>query len=120
MTGAEPAHGDTVTGAATRLLAAWADGDEDAGGRLWSILYEDLRGIARRHLRDERSGHTLDPTALVHEAWMRIGPENADAASNRAQYLAFASRVMRSLLVDHARRRATDKRGGRQARVTLA
>ena len=112
-----------LTGEATQLLALWANGDTGAGERLWPLVYDDLRHIARRHLADERAGHTLDPTALVHEAWMQIGPEHARGASgvpNRSQYLAFASRVMRSYLVDHARRKGADKRGGRQKRVTLA
>jgi len=107
-------------------LALWAEGNADAGERLWPLIYEDLRRIARRHLSEERAGHTLDPTALVHEAWMQIDPgdavgvRGARGAANRGQYLAFASRVMRSFLVDHARRRGAEKRGGRQGRVTLA
>jgi len=109
-----------LTGEATQLLALWADGDADAGERLWPLVYEDLRRIARRHLSEERPGHTLDPTALVHEAWMQLGPEHARGAAGRGQYLAFASRVMRSFLVDHARRKGAEKRGGRRERVTLA
>lgn len=109
-----------VTGEVTQLLGLWAKGDAGAGERLWPLVYEDLRRIARRHVSGERAGHTLDPTALVHEAWMQIGPENAEQAANRGQYLAFASSVMRSYLVDHARRSQAEKRGGGRERVTLA
>ena len=108
-----------MTKEATELLALWARGDEEAGGRLMPLIYEDLRRIARRHLSGERTDHTLDPTALVHEAWLRFEPRHAEGAANRKQYLALASSLMRSLLVDHARRRDAEKRGGRRDRITL-
>lgn len=84
-------------------------------------LYAELRRLAGQHLRRERSGHTLQPTALAHEAWMRLaGSQNLDRpADDRARFLAAASVTIRRVLVDHARSRATAKRGGRWARVEV-
>lgn len=79
-------------------------------------LYLLLKEIARTHLRRERPGHTLQPTALVHEAWLRLAPE---ASAPRAEILAAAATAMRRILVDHARRRLARRRGGGQERVTL-
>lgn len=112
--------GSSMTGEATRLLELWSGGDADAGEQLWPLVYDDLRRMARRLYSTDGGDHTLDPTALVHEAWMQIRPEHAAGAVNRGQYLAFASRVMRSLLVDHVRMKGADKRGGRHVRVTLS
>ncbi len=85
------------------------------------VLYRELRRIAAAHLRRERAGHTLQPTALVHEAWVRLAGANADFQSrSRAHFLALAATVMRQVLVHHARRRNADKRGGaQQRRITL-
>jgi RNA polymerase sigma factor (TIGR02999 family) len=83
-------------------------------------LYEELRRLAGQHLRRERVGHTLQPTALVHEAWMRLAASTQLSADNgRARFLAAASVTIRRVLVDHARSRSTAKRGGRWARVEV-
>jgi RNA polymerase sigma-70 factor (ECF subfamily) len=84
---------------------------------LGEAAYAELRALAAAHLRRERRGHTLQPTALAHEAWLRLGPALASGASGGLQ--AAASRVLREILVDHARRRAAAKRGGAWRRVTL-
>src|SRR5262245_62547615 len=108
----KPSPGDV-----TRLLHAWRDGDESARDRLIPIIYQELRRRAGRKLRGERRGHTLRPTDLVHETYLRLCAQNP-AWQNREQLFAVASRLMRRILVDHARMRAAAKRGG--FRVTLA
>jgi RNA polymerase sigma-70 factor (ECF subfamily) len=85
-------------------------GDPVAEGQLSEHLYRDLRDIAGRLFANERRNHSLQPTAIVHEAWLRVGAIAPSA--NRGQFLALAARAMRNVLVDHARRRAADKRGG--------
>ena len=104
-------------GEVTRLLQAWQDGDEAARDRLLPIVYDDLRRRAAGHLRHDRHGHTLRPTDLVHETYLRLCTQNA-AWQNREQFFAMASRLMRRILVDHARARGAAKRGG-GLRVTL-
>jgi RNA polymerase sigma factor (TIGR02999 family) len=105
-------------GEVTRLLHAWGQGDEGARDRLLPVVYRELRRRAAGHLRHERSGHTLRPTDLVHETYLRLCDQNA-AWQNREQFFGVASRLMRRILVDHARRRAAAKRGA-GIRVTLA
>ncbi len=83
-------------------------------------LYEDLRGIARKYMRGERDSHTLQPTALVHEAYLRIADRVSSEQQNRGQLLGIAARAMRNVLADHARRKGALKRGGKAQRVTLA
>jgi RNA polymerase sigma-70 factor (ECF subfamily) len=83
-------------------------------------LYDDLRGIARDHMRRQHNSHTLQPTALVHEAYLKIADRVSAEQTNRGQLLAIAARAMRSVLVDHARRKGALKRGGKAQRVTLA
>ena len=107
-----PSPGDV-----TRLLHAWNEGDVGARDQLIPIIYAELRRRAAAHLRRERRGHTLRPTDLVHETYMRLRAQNA-AWQNREQLFAVASRLMRRILVDHARGRAAAKRGGGM-RVTL-
>ena len=102
----------------TGLLRAWGDGDLEARDRVLSIVYQDLRGQASRYLRRERAGHTLEPTALVHEAYLRLVPPR-EPWQSRAHFFAVAAQAMRRILVDHARRRASIKRGGALTRVTL-
>lgn len=98
-------------GEVTLLLAEWSLGRKDALARLIPLVYTELRRMAGHCMRDERPGHTLQPTALVHEAFLRlVGQERADWRS-RAQFLGVAAQIMRRLLVDHARRRTTAKRG---------
>jgi RNA polymerase sigma factor (TIGR02999 family) len=103
----------------TRLLAAWRQGDEAALDELFPLVYDELRRIARRHLRHERAGHTLQTTALVHEAYLRLAGREEGAWESRAHFFAFAARVMRHLLVDHARRDLAVRHGGGALRVTL-
>jgi RNA polymerase sigma factor (TIGR02999 family) len=96
----------------TRLLASAAGGDRAVLDRLMPLVYDELRRIASRRLRDERRAHTLQTTALVNEAYMRLVEQRAVAWENRAQFFAIAARLMRYILVDHARARAGAKRGG--------
>jgi RNA polymerase sigma factor (TIGR02999 family) len=103
----------------TDLLRAWGDGDVRARDRLMPFVYAELRRRAAAHLRRERLGHTLQATALVHEAYLRLIDQNRIGWRNRAQFLAIASQMMRRVLVDHARARRTAKRSGRWKRVTL-
>ena len=103
----------------TGLLLAWRSGHDDAAERLFATVYEELRRVARHQLRREREGHTLDTTALVHEAYFRLVDQTRTDWVDRAQFFAIASRVMRRVLVDHARRRRATKRGGARVAVTL-
>ena len=106
------------TGEVTHLLGRVADGDHEALDRVYPHVYEELRRIASGHLRRERPGHTLHPTALVHEAYIKLSGRGLDASS-RAHFLAIAARAMRQVLVDHARRRGARKRGGEWVATTL-
>lgn len=94
----------------TRLLVAWTDGEESALEKLTPIVYEELRQLAKRYMRQERPGHTLQSTAVVHEAFLRLVNQNVEWNS-RAHFFAIAAKMMRRILVDHARSRATSKRG---------
>ncbi|HEX6738413.1 MAG TPA: ECF-type sigma factor [Vicinamibacteria bacterium] len=102
----------------TALLRAWAGGDREAGERLLPLVYRELRQQASRHLRRERRDHTLPTTALVHEAYLRLVGNPAPWES-RAHFFGVAARVMRQVLVDHARRRRAAKRGGGWTRVSI-
>ena len=96
----------------TQLLAQWRDGDERAFAQLSALMYEELRQLAQRHLQRERSNHTMQKTALVNEAFMRlVGQQSVDWQS-RAHFIGLASKLMRRVLVDYARARLADKRGG--------
>ena len=101
------------------LLQAWGQGHVEARDRLMEVVYQELRRRAAAYLRRERAGHTLQPTALVHEAYLRLVDQNAAAWQNRAQFFGVASQIMRRILVDRARARKTAKRSGQWARVTL-
>ncbi|MGD8494910.1 MAG: ECF-type sigma factor [Gemmatimonadales bacterium] len=105
-------------GDVTRLLAAVEAGDSGALERLLPLVYDELRHLAEIQLRRERAGHTLQPTALVHEAYMKLAGGDL-SISDRAHFLAIAARAMRQALVDHARRRDRAKRGGGLRPVTL-
>jgi RNA polymerase sigma factor (TIGR02999 family) len=96
----------------TGLLAEWTRGNRDALNRLVPLIYGELREIAARQLRRERDGHTLQPTALVHEAYVRLIDQRRVDWHGRAHFFGVAARVMRRVLVDHARRHAAHKRGG--------
>jgi RNA polymerase sigma factor (TIGR02999 family) len=104
-------------GEVTRLLEAWAAGDPSAYDELFPILYPQLKRIADRQLRGERPGHTLQPTALVHEAFLELSGQRSARFGNRAHFLSVASFVMRRILVEHARKRRAGKRGGGVAAV---
>jgi len=108
----------SAAGDVTRLLQAWGQGDEGARDRLIPIVYQELRKRAAANLRRERSGHTLRPTDLVHETYLRLCEQEA-GWQNRDQFFGVASRLMRRILVDHARARAAAKRGA-GLHVTLA
>jgi RNA polymerase sigma factor (TIGR02999 family) len=103
----------------TDLLRAWGAGDAHACEALAPLVYAELRRQARRALRREREGHTLQPTALVHEAWLRLGDQHDGRWESRTQFFAIAAQMMRRVLVDHARARRSLKRGGGAVQVTL-
>jgi RNA polymerase sigma-70 factor, ECF subfamily len=106
-------------GEITGLLAKWANGDNGAVDELVPLVYLELRRIADGYLRRERSGHTLQPTALVHEAWLRIANHDDFAFEHRKQFFALAAQAMRRILVDHARTAHAQKRGGGAKRTEL-
>lgn len=99
-------------GEITRLLGQWARGDRGALDALMPAVYLELRAIAGAYLRRERTGHTLQPTALVNEAWLRLVGQDPTGFEHRKQFYALAAQSMRRILVDHARTAAADKRGG--------
>lgn len=96
----------------TALLADWSRGDEGALSRLLPLIYAELRRIAARQLQKERVGHTLQPTALVHEAYLRLVDQRRVDWRDRAHFFGVTARIMRRILVDHARRHGAGKRGG--------
>jgi RNA polymerase sigma factor (TIGR02999 family) len=102
----------STQGEITQLLTAWGAGERDAEERLFALLYEELRTIAARHRQKERAHHSLRTTALVHEAYMRLVRQHQVSWNSRGHFMAVASRAMRRILVDHARRRKAAKRGG--------
>ena len=104
----EASSGYTVT----QLLTRWGDGDAAARETLVPLLYPELRRLARKCLSSQRSDHTLQPTALVHEAYLRLADQEKMRLENRAHFLAVITRIMRQILVDHARRRNAAKRDG--------
>jgi RNA polymerase sigma factor (TIGR02999 family) len=103
----------------TQLLRRWNQGEREALDELFPLVYADLRRLARSALRRERSDHTLQPTALVHEAFLRLVPQQAKEWQSREQFFAVCSGLMRQVLVDHARRRRARKRGSGELRVAL-
>ena len=102
----------SVTHEVTRLLAEWRAGDERAVGELIPLVYGELRRLAAAYLRGERKGHTLQPTALVHEAYLRLVEQSSPDWQSRSHFYGVAARVMRQILVDHARRKLAKKRAG--------
>ncbi len=106
-------------GEITQLLLAWSEGDQDAFDRLMPLVETELRQIARRHFAREGSGHTLQPTALVNELYLRLAGRRRVRWSNRAHFLGFAAQTMRRILVDHARVRNAEKRGQGQRNLSL-
>jgi len=116
---------NSLTNAASRhdvttLLIQWRDGNTQALDRLIPVVYAELRRVARAHLRSERDGHSLQTTDLVHEVYLRLVDIDRMTLENRAHFFAVTSRLMRQLLVDHARRRDADKRGGGATMVSLS
>jgi RNA polymerase sigma-70 factor (ECF subfamily) len=103
----------------TDLLAQWANGDEQALNQLTPIVYKELRKLAAAYLRKEQQGHTLQATALVHEAYLRLVDQKKPDFQNRSHFYGVAARLMRQILVDHARRRHAAKRSGPSAPLDL-
>lgn len=125
--GTERSEGSAALGATggetqpvTELLLAWGAGDRDALAGLVVVLYAELHRQARLALRHEREGHTLQPTALVHEAYLRLVDQRRARWESRGQFHAVAAEIMRRILVDHARARLAEKRGGGAQHVTLS
>ncbi len=110
---------EVPAGEVTQLLLRWHAGDEAALASLMPLVYEELRAMARRHLHHERGPHTLQRTALVHEAFLRMVDQTQVDWRSRSQFFGIASQMMRRILVDHARRRSAAKRGGSAQRVNL-
>src|SRR5262245_49891575 len=111
----DPAHSSPVTG----LLREWGQGDLEAREKLMPLVYEELRRRAAAYLRRERRDHTLQPTALVHEAYLRLVGQERVVWQNRAHFYGVAAQMMRRILVDHAKRLRRRKRFGAAVRVTL-
>jgi RNA polymerase sigma factor (TIGR02999 family) len=103
----------------TELLLSWRQGDAEALDRLVPLVYDELRRVARLHLRREQPGHALQATALVHEVYMRLVDVDRLTLKNRTHFFAVAAKLMRQILVDHARRQRADKRGGGATMMTL-
>ena len=103
----------------TELLRAWADGDKAALEELLPLVYNELHRLARQHMKHERPGNTLQTSALVNEAYLRLVDQRDVHWQNRAHFFSIAAQLMRRILVDHARRRSYQKRGGDVRRVTL-
>jgi RNA polymerase sigma factor (TIGR02999 family) len=103
----------------TALLLSWSDGDRDAPAKLMPLVYDELRRLARDHLRRERPDHTLQPTALVNEVYLRLIDQRRVSWQTRAQFFGLAAQLMRHVLVDHARSRAAAKRGGLIQKLSL-
>jgi RNA polymerase sigma factor (TIGR02999 family) len=103
----------------TRLLVDWQRGNKAALDDLMPLVYHELRKLAASYLKDERRNHTLQPTALIHEAYLRMVNQDLPEWQNRAHFFGVAARLMRQILVDHARTRRASKRGGEQPKVSL-
>jgi RNA polymerase sigma factor (TIGR02999 family) len=103
----------------TQLLIDWREGDEGVPARLMPLVYEELRRLARSYLQRERSDHTLQATALVHEAYLRMVDDAQTSWKDRAHFYGIAARVMRQILVDHARKHNAGKRGGLEEKLSL-
>jgi RNA polymerase sigma factor (TIGR02999 family) len=103
----------------TQILKNWQEGDSEAPERLMPLVYEELRRLARNYLQRERADHTLQATALVHEAYLRLVDDNSVTWKDRAHFYGIAARLMRRILVDHARAHNAAKRGGLDQKLTL-
>ena len=109
----------SMQGRVTQLLSDWNRGDTRAQRDLFSLVYDELRRLAGAYMRRERRGHTLQPTAVVHEAYLRLVDQRTAGPRNRAQFLGLAAIMMRRLLLNHARDRQAAKRGGGARRVSV-
>ena len=107
------------TNQVTELLAAWSQGDKEALDKVMPLVYDELRRLARQQMRHERAGHTLQTTALVNEAYLRLVNQDRAQLQNRAHFFGVAARLMRRILVDHARSRHRLKRAGDAQKVSL-
>jgi len=107
------------TNQVTRLLLDWSKGDKAALDELMPFVYQELRQLAASYLRQEKQGHTLQPTALIHEAYLRLVDQDTPHLENRAHFFGVAARLMRQILVDHARTRVAAKRGGGGQKISL-
>jgi RNA polymerase sigma factor (TIGR02999 family) len=103
----------------TQILKKWQEGDSEAADKLMPLVYEELRRLARNYLQRERADHTLQATALVHEAYLRMVDDKSVTWKDRAHFYGIAARLMRRILVDHARAHNAAKRGGLEQKVTL-
>jgi RNA polymerase sigma factor (TIGR02999 family) len=111
--------GEPPDGEITALLVRWQRGDANALEALIPLVYQDLRRVAQRYLAHERPGHTLQSTALVNEVYLRLAPAQHAEWRNRTHFFALAAKIMRQILVDHARGRLSEKRGGDAIRLSL-
>lgn len=103
----------------TQLLAEWSDGNQSALDELYPLVYEELHRLARRYMSRERKGHTLQTTALINEAYVRLVDQRNVHWANRSHFFAISAQIMRRILIDHARRHAYAKRGGGAQQVSL-
>jgi RNA polymerase sigma factor (TIGR02999 family) len=103
----------------TQLLHDWSEGDKQAAEQLMPLVYDELRRLARGYLRRERPDHTLQPTALVNEAYLKLIDQRRVNWQNRHHFFGIAAQMMRRILVDHAREHATEKRGGSRCKLSL-
>ena len=113
-------HPDSGTGAATQLLLAFTGGDRNALDEMVPLVYDELHRLAEYYLGAERDDHTLQPTALVHEAYMRLINQRAVNWRNRAHFMGVAAGIMRRILINHARDRAAGKRVGNREQISLS
>lgn len=110
---------ETASDSVSQLLRRWSDGDKAALDQLMPLVYAELRGMAKRYMWQQPSGHTLQTTALIHEAYLRLVGQEGKRWEGRAHFLGVAARAMRHILVDYARARHTGKRGGEARVVSL-
>jgi len=103
----------------TELLVDWGNGNETAFDGLFAVVYDELRRLASGYMRRERSDHTLQTTALVHEAYLKLVRQSDSPLQSRIHFFAVAAKVMRQILIDHARARQYEKRGGGEQRISL-
>lgn len=103
----------------TRLLEAWSDGKQEAFAELMPLVYAELRKLAQRFMNSQPSGHTLQTTALINEAYLKLADQREKSWQNRAHFFAVAAQSMRHILVDHARTRQREKRGGKTRIISL-